>query len=828
MVKSNQQYICDVEVKDVFKKYSHRKCTCEKARVYCTKVTGSFLNNYLMKYRSSATDPHRFPPKKKYNICSNLNISITRYMKAKDCDSTPTLVSNGTVSKKLPVKETSNVVKDHNHINVIAHTIEKTRSQRLFFRSRIPANDEKLKGIKNVRVKFEDETHDIDIRAKRLDKKSKFTKDVLDNYSRVPFGSLKMRFRRERMADVAKVVLGGCVERQAFKKDCDEYMHHNRRLAIEIVNLLDGVRDYLESKLRMNFDDVKDVAMAPVEDDEEGLIEELDKEKKSHKLAISLLGELSGNGYERVRKTMDDLMDLPSYKMLKKKRPSISSLEFVKLNSFDSCEEVGGNGDGRDDNTVFLDMEEMNRVPDEYELELLLRRLAAQERLDGAKIDGDYSTYIQLLENKHVNEGRTIDGNVAVLDSFDGAEHIRSKKAITSVVSFSSSLLCTSWINSRSVTAGSSLNILTWQQMKGAESIYTLTPAVESYYQSKKVLCQQSRSRNNYSYYDLHDGKMLYLLTQHSQWSRKNNPFLLCKCNRGEGVVNNNSDLCTKILHGEQVQLYERSRRRWDHKRNRGPWTVKEHMDWVDEMNHGVSHFGIHPDLLPRESLRFDTFHMKCAITRKLMGYVRKFFLNQSDEVRSNFIDVLKSFWRDYHLYVWRNKKNFSSFQGNELALFVANTHTIIEYMENVLDPTEEVIHMIESLQLWVKLFKFLGHTYIEDAQVYKKTLIHFELNLKFFYKAGASTFLSKSGIQKDGNEETFYSHALRFYMIDIAILTFEKHKVGVGIFNMQGFERRNKESKNTMRRFCNNRGNTLPNNLGKLWEVFQYNVNAV
>ena len=132
MVKSNQQYICDVEVKDVFKKYSHRKCTCEKARVYCTKVTGSFLNNYLMKYRSSATDPHRFPPKKKYNICSNLNISITRYMKAKDCDSTPTLVSNGTVSKKLPVKETSNVVKDHNHINVIAHTIEKTRSQRLF------------------------------------------------------------------------------------------------------------------------------------------------------------------------------------------------------------------------------------------------------------------------------------------------------------------------------------------------------------------------------------------------------------------------------------------------------------------------------------------------------------------------------------------------------------------------------------------------------------------------------------------------------------------------------------------------------------------------
>ena len=115
-----------------------------------------------------------------------------------------------------------------------------------------------------------------------------------------------------------------------------------------------------------------------------------------------------------------------------------------------------------------------------------------------------------------------------------------------------------------------------------------------------------------------------------------------------------------------------------------------------------------------------------------------------------------------------------------------------------------------------------------QDAEVYKKTLLHFELNLKFFYKAGASTFLSKSSISKDGNDETFYCHSLRYYMIEIAIITFEKHKVGVGIFNMQGFERRNKESKNTMRRFCNHRGNTLPNNLGKLWEVFQYNVNAV
>ena len=102
-------------------------------------------------------------------------------------------------------------------------------------------------------------------------------------------------------------------------------------------------------------------------------------------------------------------------------------------------------------------------------------------------------------------------------------------------------------------------------------------------------------------------------------------------------------------------------------------------MDWVDIQNDGVSHFGIEPDLLPRDSLHFDTFHMKCAVTRKIMGYTRRFFMNQSSEVMDDFCTkVLRTFWKDYHLYVWKNKKNFESFLGSEIALFVGNTDAIV------------------------------------------------------------------------------------------------------------------------------------------------------
>ena len=57
--------------------------------------------------------------------------------------------------------------------------------------------------------------------------------------------------------------------------------------------------------------------------------------------------------------------------------------------------------------------------------------------------------------------------------------------------------------------------------------------------------------------YDLHDGNMLYLLTQHSLFTRKYNPFLLCTCGHGEGVVDPDHE-CVILDHEEQVHYYER------------------------------------------------------------------------------------------------------------------------------------------------------------------------------------------------------------------------------------------------------------------------------
>ena len=123
--------------------------------------------------------------------------------------------------------------------------------------------------------------------------------------------------------------------------------------------------------------------------------------------------------------------------------------------------------------------------------------------------------------------------------------------------------------------------------------------------------------------FDLHDGKMQYMLCQHSLFSRNNCLYLLCSCKHGAGITNN-QHMCEILSHEEQISRWVRSKPRWEDKRWRlKPGEVYDYfkdMDWVDVLNIGVSHFGLHPDLLPRDSLCFNVFLLCCAITLLLIS----------------------------------------------------------------------------------------------------------------------------------------------------------------------------------------------------------------
>ena len=165
---------------------------------------------------------------------------------------------------------------------------------------------------------------------------------------------------------------------------------------------------------------------------------------------------------------------------------------------------------------------------------------------------------------------------------------------------------------------------------------------------------------------------------------------------------------------------------------------------------------------------------------------------------------------------------------GNELALFTANIKDTNEFLASNLIPTNKVLNIQKALGLWKDIFHFLSITHLNDISdvQYTNMLQVFKSNVVEFYYSGSNTFLSSSD-DKVGDDETFYLHTLRYYMPKIAEETYNEHKIGIGIFNMQGFERRNKESKNCMKRFSNNKGNVVVNNIKRVYDIFDHKLNA-
>ena len=138
--------------------------------------------------------------------------------------------------------------------------------------------------------------------------------------------------------------------------------------------------------------------------------------------------------------------------------------------------------------------------------------------------------------------------------------------------------------------------------------------------------------------------------------------------------------------------------------------------------------------------------------------------------------------------------------------------------MTKTFGANKEVVDIVEYLTLWESLTKFQTIMDIGKKEAYIMKMHFFEQNVKKFYKVGAHTFLSKKFV---GDEENLYSHVLRFYMPQFAVITLERHGMGVGIFTMQGFEHRNKESKFVFKNHTNQKGNVAQQTIGRLFDSF-------
>ena len=114
-----------------------------------------------------------------------------------------------------------------------------------------------------------------------------------------------------------------------------------------------------------------------------------------------------------------------------------------------------------------------------------------------------------------------------------------------------------------------------------------------------------------------------------------------------------------------------------------------------------------------------------------------------------------------------------------------------------------EVILLAKVLDLLYKIEKHLKRAKVDtrEAAGFPLQIEQFKKNIDSFVECGIDTYLTSVEM---GDDETYYLHALKYHIPNHATQTWEDHTCGIGVFTMQGFERRNKESKNILRKFSN------------------------
>ena len=102
--------------------------------------------------------------------------------------------------------------------------------------------------------------------------------------------------------------------------------------------------------------------------------------------------------------------------------------------------------------------------------------------------------------------------------------------------------------------------------------------------------------------------------------------------------------------------------------------------------------------------------------------------------------------------------------------------------------------------------FKWNGIYYETEKKVIGRRMIaEFKRLSVELYSAGMKTFFTD---RVWGDHETFYAHALCFYVVTILKRTYSKYGIGLGVFTMEGFEAINVSTKRLLCNHSNHHGN--------------------
>ena len=277
-----------------------------------------------------------------------------------------------------------------------------------------------------------------------------------------------MHERRNRIDSLENLVMASCVDHKEMSQT-ENYFEKNVELVIDILNVLDGIKERVQKETLLNLHRYRQCLTPPVEG-EDNESEFLPKKNLDGDGTTLLFGSSSRNQYEKIHENLltDFCLNkdtIPSYHTLTKIRPQIEEIHSHKSPSDHYLDETNFSIPTEVDDVMSSNPNQIQvrtRVNTDNDGDLLhqFANAVITKTIVGSKVCGTYQSYIKMLTEKHMKKMRPLHGEVIMLDSFDGEEHSVSHKDRISLVSYNSQLISKSTVYAGASPSGS-FNILT-------------------------------------------------------------------------------------------------------------------------------------------------------------------------------------------------------------------------------------------------------------------------------------------------------------------------------------------------------------------------------
>ena len=460
-----------------------------------------------------------------------------------------------------------------------------------------------------------------------------------------------------------------------------------------------------------------------------------------------------------------------------------------------------------------------------------------------------YDAIIAKIERERVkylraNKGTTLSMEKLLEDGYlvgvpDGAVHNALSNKNNGIVTYSIALVSHNLIKYLGISPLSATHIITQSQVNGPENrvvLYAVTKDRHNHFANVKQY-----GTTNLPFYDMADAKAIYTLLGHLHWKRKNRPFVGCACGRGDGSTEHHK--CVAWTNEKYIENIKKSALRWSKREaierlRKQPYTIENHKDWCDQKNDGICHFSVVPqDYKFASCTRYDVFHGRGNVAKKMITHIYNILNGNYTNLEhfALFLASLKS-WGDYKISPWLTGDGVARLKGVHIKEFVKRTNDVTALLSSICLP-HEVEHINAALKAYEKMSKILSFVFIDEYEAVKDFLQDSLLNgsspkeqianymsetykkyAKEFYNAGIKSFMTNAIV---GDGETFYIHNLFFYMPSIIEDTYKKHKLGPGVWSMEGFEYKNAQSKQAVYTHSNCKGNLPAQSLAHLYLIY-------